>query len=70
MVAQKKYYEGGKQVFQTTEYKDDKMHGMQVKYRPSGAVMSEARLKMVFHARIKTVSNGQHAKEKISTDCH
>jgi len=44
----KKYYEGGKQVFQTTEYKDDKIHGMQVKYRLNGAVMSEARFENGF----------------------
>jgi hypothetical protein len=44
----KKYYEGGKQVFQTTEYKDDKIHGMQIKYRLNGAVMSEARFENGF----------------------
>lgn len=44
----KKYYEGGKQVFQTTEYKDDKMHGMQIKYRQNGSLMSEARFENGF----------------------
>ncbi|HEX6891227.1 MAG TPA: hypothetical protein VF141_11040 [Chryseolinea sp.] len=44
----KKYYEGGKQAFQTTEYKNDKIHGMQVKYRQNGAVMSEARFENGF----------------------
>lgn len=39
----KKYYEGGKQVYQTTEYKNDLLHGMQVKYRENGDLMSEAR---------------------------
>lgn len=39
----KKYYGGGKQLFQTTEYKDDQMHGLQIKYRDDGNVMSEAR---------------------------
>lgn len=39
----KKYYGGGKQLFQTTEYKDDRMHGLQIKYRHDGKVMSEAR---------------------------
>jgi hypothetical protein len=39
----KKYFEGGKQVYQTTEYKADILHGWQVKYRETGEIMSEAR---------------------------
>ncbi len=44
----KKYYEGGKQLYQTTEYKNDLLHGMQVKYRENGDVMSEARFENDF----------------------
>lgn len=44
----KKYYEGGKQVYQTTEYKNDLLHGMQVKYRENGDLMSEARFENDF----------------------
>lgn len=39
----KKYYEGGKQIYQTTEYKRDKMTGFQTKYRENGDVLSVAR---------------------------
>ena len=39
----KKYFAGGKQLYQTTEYKNDKLHGVQTKYRENGKVMSEAR---------------------------
>lgn len=39
----KRFYEGGKQLYQTTEYKDDKMHGRQVKFRENGDRISEAR---------------------------
>ena len=39
----KRYFAGGKQVSQTTEYKANKMNGMQVRYRIDGSVMSEAR---------------------------
>ena len=39
----KKYYEGGKELYQTTEYKNDKIHGIQIKYRENGDVLSEAR---------------------------
>lgn len=38
----KKYYAGGKQLSQTTEYRADKMHGKQTKYRENGDLMSEA----------------------------
>jgi antitoxin component YwqK of YwqJK toxin-antitoxin module len=38
----KKYYAGGKQLSQTTEYRGDKMHGKQTKYRENGDLMSEA----------------------------
>jgi hypothetical protein len=41
----KKYYEGGKQIYSTTEYKDNNMHGLQVKYRENGDLMSEAKYK-------------------------
>ena len=39
----KKYFAGGKQLYQTTEYKNDKLHGVQTRYRENGKVMSEAR---------------------------
>lgn len=39
----KRFYEGGQQVYQTTEYKEDKIHGQQVKFRENGDRMSEAR---------------------------
>jgi antitoxin component YwqK of YwqJK toxin-antitoxin module len=39
----KKYYAGGQQVYQTTEYKENLMHGIQTKYRDNGDLMSEAR---------------------------
>jgi len=39
----KKYYAGGKQLSQTTEYRGDKIHGKQTKYRENGDLMSEAR---------------------------
>jgi hypothetical protein len=44
----KRYYEGGKQLYQTTEYKDDRFHGLQIKYRENGDRMSEARFENDF----------------------
>jgi antitoxin component YwqK of YwqJK toxin-antitoxin module len=44
----KRYYEGGKVLYQTTEYKNDLLHGIQVKYREDGSVMSEARYEKDF----------------------
>jgi len=44
----KKYYEGGQQIYQSTEYKDDKMHGHQTKFRENGNLMSEARFENNF----------------------
>jgi hypothetical protein len=44
----KKYYAGGKQIYQSTEYKDDKMHGRQTKFRENGNLMSEARFENNF----------------------
>jgi antitoxin component YwqK of YwqJK toxin-antitoxin module len=44
----KKYYEGGHQLYQTTEYKDDLIHGMQIKYRENGDVLSEAQYEKNF----------------------
>ncbi len=44
----KKYYEGGQQLYQTTEYKDDLMNGMQIKYRENGDVLSEAQYEKNF----------------------
>lgn len=39
----RRYYEGGRQLYQTTEYKDDQMHGVQRKYRIDGTLLSESR---------------------------
>lgn len=44
----KKYFAGGKQLYQTTEYKNDKLHGIQTRYRENGKVMSEARFENDF----------------------
>ena len=43
-----KFYQGGKQVYQTTEYKDNMLHGKRIKYRQNGNLMSEARFEKDF----------------------
>lgn len=44
----KKYYAGNKQLYQVTEYKEDKINGTQTKYREDGKVMSVAQYENSF----------------------
>lgn len=39
----RRYHEGGKQIYQTTEYQHDQVHGVQRKYRSDGTLLSESR---------------------------
>jgi len=64
----KKYYAGGKALAQTTEYKRDRMNGMQIRYRGTGVVMSEARYENDLPcADLKEYLSNQSLKKKYPT---